>query len=274
MKRGRDVEWPKLKGSVPGVIDTLPNGVECMRWVLVPGGGGPSLWWCPWPAELEEPPLAQGGHYRPIQIHGKKEVMPRRTLCYGHAYAFSGQMHPVEPETPPQVEALYAWANAACGVTDPTHGFNMDLCNHYPTGYHCINAHSDDERQFGALHDVICFVTGPAARRLIIRDKKTKKSVLEGALPAGVYCMAGRTFQQRYTHEFPRLHDGLFKKVVASGPRWFGEGWPAHLSKAQLAEWLAERADGVLPHLDPKDARKWQEWLLPRTSHTLRNFSE
>jgi hypothetical protein len=277
MKRVRDddndsVKWPKIKG---GLLDMLPNGTECMRWTLAKGCC--SLWWCPWPEALEEPPLpATQGYYRKLQIYGKLLEMPRRTWCYGYAYSFSGQTHPVDPETPPQITALYAWANTACGVAPGDVGFNMDLCNHYPTGFHCINAHSDDERQFGSLHDVICFVTGPAERELVIRDKHDKSVVLRGPLPSGVYCMAGRDFQTHYTHEFPRLHNGLFDKVLKSAPKWFGpERWPpGDVSNAHRAEWLAEHGDEVLAHLDPKQATKWHEWMQWRTSHTLRNFVE
>lgn len=242
-----------------------------MRWSL----RDCSLWWCPWPDELEEPPLAAGGHYREMKMWEKKVKMPRRTWSYDHEYSFSGQTHPVEPETPPQVTALYAWANAACGVAPGDNGFNMDLCNHYATGFHSISAHSDDMRQFGNVHDVICFVTGPAAREIVIRDKATKGVVLRGQLPSGVYCMAGRAFQEHYTHEFPRLHSGLFDKVLKLAPAWFGpERWPKDMANVHLAEWLAEHSDEVLGHLDPKQATKWREWVLPRTSHTLRCFSE
>jgi hypothetical protein len=263
-------------GSISGAQDALPNGTVCKRWTLA---NGASLWWCPWPAELEEPaPLAQGvGYYREMQMYGTKVKMPRRTLCYGkQGYSFSGQTHPVEAVTPPQITALYAWANAACGVPANETGFNMDLCNHYATGFHCINAHSDDKRQFGSLHDVICFVTGPAEREVIIRDAHTKAIMLRGALPSGVYCMAGRSFQEQYTHEFPRLHPGLFDKVLRDAPRWFGpERWPAgDVPNVNRAEWLAEHGDEVMAHLSAGEQVKWREWMQWRTSHTLRNFVE
>lgn len=276
MKRIRDpaipAGWPTL--SQPGTLATLANGHECIEWQLPHG----TLWWAPWPDQLEEPPLADGGHYRQCATPGGPKEMPRRTWCYGHSYAFSGQRHPVEAETPPQVSALYAWAGEACGPSPTGGAFNMDLCNYYPTGYHYISAHSDDERQFGSVHDVICFVTGPAARRIIIRDKASKRILLEGHLPAGVYCMVGRAFQKHYTHEFPRIHNALFERVLKGGPTWFGKAWPAQgASKRELAEWLAaggeERKQVVLAHLPKQsDRAKWSEWLLPRVSHTLRNF--
>jgi hypothetical protein len=269
VKRAR--KWPTLPQG--GAKDTLPNGVECMRWTLPKGPC--SLWWCPWPAELEEPPLAEGGHYREMLMYGKEVVMPRRTWCYDHAYSFSGQTHPIEPVTPPQITALYAWANAACGVAPGETGFNMDLCNHYATGFHCINAHSDDERQFGTLHDVICFVTGPAVRHVVIRDKETKAVVLKGPLPSGVYCMAGRAFQTHYTHEFPRIHAALFKRVLEYAPVWLDKAKQLSLMadhKELQAEWLAQCGEEVSKHLPVKDVPKWNEWLQSRTSHTLRNF--
>jgi|WetSurMetagenome_2_1015567.scaffolds.fasta_scaffold00074_13 hypothetical protein len=293
-------KWPKLIDG--GVKDTLPNGVQCVRWKLAKGSC--SLWYCLKPEDLEEPPAFEGGHRRKMNILGMEMEQPRLSLAYDHAYSFSGQTHPIEDVTPPQIAGLYAWANAACGVPAGDVGFNMDLCNHYPSGWHCIHAHSDDERQFGALHDVVCFVSGPAARRIVIRDKETKAMVLSGPMPSGVYCMAGRDFQTYYTHEFPRIHDALFKRVVERAPGWFGDPdfwltipskekdeWLArygeellpHLDpkkvlakfKPEIAEWLALHGEEILPHLDPKkEAPKWKEWMQWRTSHTLRSFAE
>lgn len=266
VKRARAVAWPNIKG---GIKDTLANGAVCMRWKL---RGDASLLWCPWPEGVHEPEFGEGGHYRIMQVYGAKE-QPRLSKCFDHTYDFSGQTHPVEAVTPDEIKALYVWANAAMGCGQGDEGFNMNLCNYYPTGWHCINAHSDDKRQFGKVDHVACFVTGTAARKIEIRDKETKQMVLNGPLPSGFYCMAGRDFQEYYTHAFPRLHEALFKHVVENGPTWFGaEHWPADLSNARLAQWLAAHGEEVRQHLDPKRAAKWTEWLQPRTSHTLRNF--
>lgn len=251
----------------------LKNGTQCVRFKLPHG----ALWFCGWPSELVEPPTpTSDGHYRPMQLYGKHVVMPRKTWCYGFSYGFSGQVHPVEKRTPPEVQALYDWANAALGYEGKA-GFNMNLRNDYPTGCHNIGRHSDDEKQFGLVRDVICFVTGSAKRKLIIRDKETKEIVMSLALPAGVYCMEGLEFQKFYTHEIPELHPSLFKKVLAKAVEWFGEDWPSQLSRAEQAEWIAAepaRTQLVRKNLAAKDQKKWDEWLKPRTSHTLRNFTK
>jgi len=80
------------------------------------------------------------------------------------------------------------------------------LTNWYPTGKDYIGAHSDDERQMREVDGetfVVC-VTYGNARKLRIRNKKTKKIVYEVVVkPNSVYVMAGK-FQKEFTHEFPK----------------------------------------------------------------------
>lgn len=253
----QQLKWPNLEGSVKPVHKVLPNGTECVSWKLTDC----ELWWVPWPETLVKPQVpVDGGYYRSLKLYGNTVKMPRQTWCYGYAYEFSGQTHPVEPETPPEVQALYTWADAACGHTEPQ--FNMTLLNVYHNGRMCIGKHRDDERQFGFVHDVICFVTGPACRTLIIRDNKGSV-VLKGDLPEGVYCMSGRKFQTNYTHEIPQSNPELFKKLY----RQFAEEGENQLTASRRLS-QPEFAKNV----ENKDREQWEEWCKWRASWTLRNF--
>lgn len=241
-----------------------------------------SLVWHPWPNGLDEP-VRNPGYYQPITLYGKVMEMPRRTRCYGYAYNFSGQTHPLEPETPPSIIALYDACETLFGYPKGT--LNMCLENDYANGRECIGAHADDERQFGSIHDVVCAVTGPAKRLMIIREKK--KTLLELWMPAGIYAMRGKVFQQRYTHEIPQLHPALFKRLcVLASATWDCDSastpntkkhsrleWPKNASQLEQARWIQENAQDVKALLDnSKDRDKFDEWLLPRTSYTMRNF--
>jgi len=275
--------WPTVKQAFPSMkwaMETLKNGASALCFMMPDGES--KLWWTPWP-EVLEPPLLDisTGHYRTIKIYEKDQTMPRRTWCFDHAYPFSGQTHPVEAETPPSIRALYQWANAACGYpNDGKNGFNMTLVNHYASGRHCIGKHRDDEREFGAVHDVLCFVTGEASRKLVIKGG-SNTTVLSVSLPKGVYCMVGRRFQKNYTHEIPQLHPSIFKLLKERGPLWIPNSWPTHLTDLELAEWCTEWADTFKTLLrksapGAKGARlvsQFEEWARGRTSFTLRNFS-
>lgn len=96
---------------------------------------------------------------------------------------------------------------------------------------------------FGPLHDIVACVTGPAVRPCVVAVKKAGNVVaphlarlccdparpaqtarlLVVRLPAGMYVMRGRQFQQNYTHEIPQIHERLFVKLVERGPKF----WPA-----------------------------------------------
>ncbi len=156
---------------------------------------------------------------------------------------------------------------------------NMSLENQYPTGRHAIAEHSDNEDAMQLPH-VFCWVAGPAARELVLRTRrradcdqsKQEREVCRAALPAGLYVMHGRAFQATYTHEFPQLHKALFARLKqALRAR---EGYPREESELVQAEWMAQHADVVEGAIRPDEVELFREWMLPRTSHTLRAFRQ
>lgn len=267
--------------------------------------GESSLVWMPWLPHQQQPQRSPGD-YQHVNF-GQWALMPRRTKCYDYAYGFSGQVHPVEPVTPPSIVALYAETNAIFGLPEP--GTNMCLENDYDNGREAISEHADDENQFGSLHDVFCWVTGPASRCGVFRVKTTRKGVApelhrlcadpsdpDGSrelfsinIPAGLYVMRGRKFQERYTHEFPEMHKSLFDSLRNHAD--LIPGFPLAVEKSEKgasrapvvqANWVKEHIDEVKAVIRSKklkrrrpvgeDVAAIDEWCLERTSYTLRSF--
>jgi hypothetical protein len=248
---------------------------------LLPGDA--SLVWYPWPQGVEKP-TRNPGYYRPISIMGQKLTMPRRTRCYGYAYNFSGQTHPLEPTTPETIVNLYRVCEKLFDYPEGT--LNMCLENDYANGRECIGAHSDDERQFGRMHDVVCAVVGPAIRLMVIRDMKRDK-MLEIWMPEGIYAMRGRNFQKLYSHEFPQLNPTLFKTLMERAAVEYSTEinaddkrprltWPVQSSQLEQAAWLQENQYEVRQTLLRTNGEKdkFDEWVQWRTSYTFRNFVE
>jgi len=190
-------------------------------------------------------------------------------------------------------------------------GPNMCLENDYDNGREYISEHSDDERQFGQLHDVYCWITGTACRTGVFRVRSTKSKVSEELtkyccdpenphatrelfsinLPAGLYVMRGREFQKNYSHEFPQCQEGFYKRLLTEAPKLWTD-FPAQVpndergaSRAGVvqAAWLKGNRTKViraalLGILSKKrgrignDAATFDEWCLERTSYTLRQF--
>ena len=235
------------------------------------------------------------GIYHHIKPSAAYAIQPRRTKCYSYTYNYSKTVHPVEPKTPRHIRKLYKITNALFGL-DADDGVNMDLANYYSNGRHSIGRHSDDERQFGHLKDVYCWIFGPTCseepwgRLGIFRDKKDKSEVLRLKIPQGLYVMQGLSFQRHYTHEFPELYPALFKRLVAACSIKF-DRFPKNVPITELgapqekiiqADWIKNhrnrvrkliRAGGVSKGKKIKvDLENFEEWCLDRTSHTLRQF--
>lgn len=249
---------PKILQAAQEVTHKFLPKEQCVEFSFPDGIS--TLLWKPWDSKQVQPERLPGT-YQPITVYGKQVVMPRRTRCFGIAYHFSGQTHPLEPETPQSIIDL---CNETQRIFDLPYPPNMCLENDYDNGRECIGRHSDDESQFGTLNDVYCWVTGRASRLCIFREKTSKKIVLSICIPAGLYVMRGRQFQAHYTHEIPQCNEAVFKRVLATWPNI-----PAELDALGKAAWLKRHAI-----VAEKDRSLWDEWCLERTSYTLRHFVE
>jgi len=162
------------------------------------------------------------------------------------------------------------FTDAMYGISADSECATMCLGNLYPTGYHCIGKHSDDEKQMSdACKDVVCWVVG-AARRLIIREKKHGKQlqdriVLSVLIPQGVYIMHGNMFQSRYSHEIPREGVALFDKLCSIAPQ--------DIPKLEQADWLAANPKAVKEQYR-KLYEQYKDWSEPRASYTIRYFKK
>ena len=79
--------------------------------------------------------------------------------------------------------------------------FNGILVNKYKNGEEYISAHSDDEKDLTDAGVVI--LSYGATRKLRIKDKSTKKKVLDVALVSGEIVQMLGDFQKEFTHEIP-----------------------------------------------------------------------
>ena len=251
-----------------------------------PGKSPSCLLWSPFPTCFQQSSLDVGrpGIFHELNIHGKV-LQPRRTLCFGKAYHYSGRTHAVEADMPSCIEALLKLTNSIFGL-DPTSGVNMDLVNMYACGRMSIATHSDDDGQMGLLRDVYCWVTGNAARSIILRRAGVSEVVLRVALPAGLYAMMGSDFQKDYSHEIPQLHPTLFKALAAhfcTETRRFA-AYPREEHSLIQAEWMVANRETICEELSSgaiplkrganqnNRLRDFAEWAQGRVSHTLRRF--
>ncbi len=230
----------------------------------------------------------EDGIYHHIKPSANYALQPRRTICYSHAYNYSGVVHPVAHEgaTPKHIKRLYSITNELFSLNS---GVNMDLVNYYPTGRHYISAHSDKEKQFGNLKDVYCWIFGPAKRLAVFREKETNNIVLSVNIPEGLYVMQGLSFQKNYTHEFPEIHPALFKRICKRCAE--EDDFPREVEKSELgasqeklvwADWVRQNKKRIIKMIKAGEVGKenkideevanFKEWCLDRTSHTLRQF--
>ena len=224
---------------------------------------GCSLIWYGWPENVPKPSFDRKATYHPITVFGKTQIQPRKTLCYGFSYKYSGTPHVLEKEIPEDIKVIM---NLTISMYPDADKYNlMCLANSYPTGHHCIGKHSDDEQQMSELRDVVCWVVG-ATRRLIIRDKKNNDNVLlDVHIPEGIYIMHGKDFQSYYKHEIPREQEALFKKM--------SELAPTDLNPLQKSDWLSEHPEVIREKMADK-YEKYLEWKKVRDSYTMRFFKK
>lgn len=140
----------------------------------------------------------------PITVMGR-QCNQRRNIGFfsdeSGGYNYSTQTMPSQPlTTAPVLQNLLLALNTSLGTN-----FNGILVNHYINGEKYLSAHSDDERTLDKTgrNMVAGLAYGPGIRTFRIRDKSTKKIVLDYQhLPCTLIVMEGN-FQKDYTHEIP-----------------------------------------------------------------------
>ena len=226
-----------------------------------------SLIFLPWPDNVAKPVFEAHAGYEDIKVRNFPVTQPRRSLCYGESYKYSGKHHKLEADAPKEVQDIMAYTKQMYNADDNVS--MMCLANMYQTGHHCISEHSDKEGQFSSIRDVVCWVTG-AARRIIIRerDKFGGRKMVSVGIPTGIYIMQGEFFQRTYTHEIPREKDAMFNRLCSLVPDDVKV-----LGKLHSADWLAANPGGVIAGY-PRDANDYQRWRELRCSYTIRFFAK
>lgn len=222
-----------------------------------------------WPDVVPVPEFKPDAEYHMINVHGLKP-QPRRTVCYGTSYKYSGVPHELEKETPQAIQEVMDFTEAMyANVLGDESYSSMCLANRYTSGYHCIGKHSDKEGQFCSVRDIVCWVhyEGPGRRRLVLRNKETGVVVLDVSMGNCVYIMSGEHFQRSFTHEIPRDFPTLFEKTLLPLVPVELEG------KLESADWLVDHRDEVSEHLTGKHSQQFDLWCTERCSYTIRFFS-
>ena len=80
--------------------------------------------------------------------------------------------------------------------------YNAILVNHYVNGQNYIGAHSDNEENLGKTSGVVCLSYGES-RTFRIRNKDSKKIVLDIPTVSNDIIKMNGDFQKEFTHEIP-----------------------------------------------------------------------
>jgi alkylated DNA repair dioxygenase AlkB len=137
---------------------------------------------------------------KPVIVLYGKEVRQGRDVNFfsddSVGYKYSGKIMNALPLTD-ELKTILSMVNNKFNDR-----FNGILVNCYRTGLDCIGAHSDDEKSLGDS-GVISLSLG-ATRKFRIRDKITKKIVLDFPISHGCLIHMNGEFQKEFTHEIPK----------------------------------------------------------------------
>jgi alkylated DNA repair dioxygenase AlkB len=136
-----------------------------------------------------------------IKIMGKMIDLPRLQKAFGKSYSYSGTTIKGEPE-PEIIKKI----RLKIEEIFPKWKFNNCLANWYLDGSQYIGFHADNIKPFinGAPIVGISFCENEP-RKLVIKDKKTKKTLASiKTTHCSLFAMYGENFQKKYTHGLPK----------------------------------------------------------------------
>jgi alkylated DNA repair dioxygenase AlkB len=149
-----------------------------------------------------------------ISIYGKEIDTPRWFQNYMHDYAFSRSNHASIP-LPDILQPYLDYINELCETEYNVAHVNGLLVNWYQDGSHYIGAHSDSEKDLVPGHPIFCISLGQE-RIFRIRDKATKKIVVDIPTTHGAIIVMSYEMQAMYTHEITKQSSNKVKEPRVS----------------------------------------------------------
>ena len=135
---------------------------------------------------------------KPLRMYGKT-VYQRRSIGFfsneSIGYYYSGQLEKAKP-LKPNSNKLLQLLNERFGLKN-----NAFLVNKYIGGKNYISDHSDDEQNIG--EGGVIAISHGAVRKFRIRDKVSKKIVLDIPTISNSIIHMGGDFQKKFTHGIP-----------------------------------------------------------------------
>lgn len=149
--------------------------------------------------EANELPLE---HRPAITVFGKQGRQNRDVGFFSDTsigYRYSGTLMRSKPASDyPLLTDLLSDVNHTVGAN-----FNGVLVNRYVGGNDYLGAHSDDESALDKLTKAVAAISYGATRTFRIRDKHSKKIVLDLPMTSGMLLVMDGDFQSEFTHEIP-----------------------------------------------------------------------
>ena len=150
--------------------------------------------------------LAQCVDYVKDKLKHRPEIIMFGKVCHQNraigffsddsiGYRYSRELMRSRPLGGPLKDLLYQ-TNGIFGTK-----FNGILVNYYANGTETIGDHSDDES--GLHNGMVVGLSYGAERKFRIKDKKTKKKVMDVPTKQGSYLIMTGDFQEEFTHGIP-----------------------------------------------------------------------
>lgn len=138
----------------------------------------------------------------PIRVFGRIARQNRNVAFYAltgvAGYRYSGQVMEALPiEQQPLLLSILHKVNNFLGTS-----YNGILINKYLDGNDYIGAHADDEKNLSG--GMVASLAYGAVRKFRIRDKSTKRIVIDLSQQPGDLLVMWGNFQQEFIHEIPK----------------------------------------------------------------------
>lgn len=145
-----------------------------------------------------------------VVMYGNEIEIPRTQILYGkHSYTFTGATLKSESDNfPDYIQKCMDYAKRS----DPETNWNGALVNFYKDGSEYIGAHSDSDRDMKEGTSIYSFSFG-GERTFRIRDKSTKRIVMNLLTKNNSLIIMGGDMQKNFTHEIVKTKKPVGRRI-------------------------------------------------------------